>query len=307
MKRRSTPATPATPATPLDDFCIFILSHGRPDNIHTLKTLERANYSGRYFIVIDNEDKTAEQYKALHGDKVLMFDKAAIAETFDEGDNFGDRRAVIYARNACFNLARSLGIRYFMELDDDYFTFCYRIDDEFGYVDSVYQTHVLDANKVIAALLEYFKSIPAASLAIAQSGDFLGGRLGGIETSINRRRKAMNTFICDTQRPFTFVGRVNEDVNTYTAIQNRGSLFLTFPLLAIQQKQTQHSRGGMTEMYLDSGTYVKSFYTVMYLPSAVKVKMMGESRRRLHHAIDWDTAVPCILDEKWRKQRPATT
>lgn len=302
----STPATPATPATPLADFAIFILSHGRPDNIHTLKTLERANYSGRYFIVIDNEDKTADQYVANYGDKVLIFDKAGIAATFDEGDNFGDRRAVIYARNACFALARSLGIRYFMELDDDYFTLCYRTDDNFNYVDSVYATHVLCADEVLAALLEYFKSIPVASLAIAQSGDFLGGKQGGIETSINRRRKAMNTFICDTERPFTFVGRVNEDVNTYTAVQNRGAVFITFPLLAIQQKQTQHNRGGMTEMYLDSGTYVKSFYTVMYLPSAVKVKMMGEKHRRLHHSIDWDAAVPVIIPERFRKARPAS-
>lgn len=25
----------------------------------------------------------------------------------------------------------------------------------------------------------------------------------------------MNSFICDTERPFSFMGRFNEDVNTY--------------------------------------------------------------------------------------------
>ena len=29
-------------------------------------------------------------------------------------------RAIVYARNACFDLAKDLGITYFIQLDDDY-------------------------------------------------------------------------------------------------------------------------------------------------------------------------------------------
>jgi hypothetical protein len=54
----------------------------------------------------------------------------------------------------------------------------------------------------------------------------------------------MNTFICSTSRRFQFSGRINEDVNTYTSLQNKGNLFLTFPLLAIQQVATQKNEGG---------------------------------------------------------------
>lgn len=43
----------------------------------------------------------------------------------------------------------------------------------------------------------------------------------------------------------------------------------------------------MTELYLDAGTYVKSFYTVMYCPSCVVVSAMGTAHRRLHHHIKW--------------------
>jgi hypothetical protein len=107
--------------------------------------------------------------------------------------------------------------------------------------------------------------------------------------------------MCSTSRRFQFVGRVNEDVNTYTSVQNKGILFLTFPLVAIQQKISQAQSGGMSEMYLDSGTYIKSFYTVMYQPSSVKVGLMGDTHKRLHHSIDWDTTVPCIISEQWRK------
>jgi hypothetical protein len=281
-----------------NDFTIFILSHGRPDNMDTYKSLHRAGYTGKVYIIIDNEDKTADKYYQNFGEKVIMFDKAAIAETFDEGDNFGDRRAVIYARNACFGIARELGVTYFMQLDDDYVDFRYKTDNQFR---SIHREWIRNLDKTIASLVEFYKLIPAKSIAIAQGGDFIGGLEADIDRSITRRRKCMNTFICSVDRPFQFVGRVNEDVNTYTWYQSLGNLFITFPLVAIQQKETQVNSGGMSEMYLNTGTYIKSFYTVMYYPSGTKVKIMPNYQNRLHHSINWDNTVPCIISEKYKK------
>ena len=85
-----------------DDFCIFILTHGRADRVHTLTTLKRCGYTGKVYLVIDDEDATAPDYYARYGEQVLMFSKEAISKTFDEGDNFNDRRTITYARNACW-------------------------------------------------------------------------------------------------------------------------------------------------------------------------------------------------------------
>ena len=115
----------------------------------------------------------------------------------------------------------------------------------------------------------------------------------------------MNSFICDTQRRFTFVGRINEDVNTYTTLTSTGSLFLQIQQLCLLQKQTQSNAGGMTDVYLDSGTYLKSFFTVMYMPSCVKVKTMGNAyagQKRLHHCVNWRHAAPKILNPRHKKQ-----
>ena len=286
------------------DFAVFILSHGRPDNVITYKTLQKVNYTGKVFIVIDNEDKSAGRYFENFGDKVIMFDKAAIAETFDEGDNFQDRRAVIYARNACFSIAKEIGVTYFLELDDDYTYFAYGIDGGFNSQFNVIRQNL---ENIFEFMLNYYKSIPAKSIAFAQGGDFIGGpESNGILESINRRRKCMNSFFCSTERPFQFVGRINEDVNIYTWFQSLGNLFLTFPLIRLNQKVTQQSQGGMTELYLDSGTYIKSFYTVMYQPSSVRVGMIINQNRRLHHLINWDCTVPCIISEQYRKASRVT-
>lgn len=279
------------------DFAAFILSHGRPDRVDTYKSLIRSGYTGRIIILIDNEDKTADQYKSNFED-VIVFDKKEIAKTFDEGDNFGDRRTVIYARNACFEIAKNMGIKYFIELDDDYIDFRYKTDGKFN---SIHRKEIKNLDVIFDALLDYYNSIQAKSIAMAQGGDFLGGIENDIDKSINRRRKCMNTFVCSTDREFQFVGRINEDVNTYVWYQSLGNLFLTIPLIAIQQRQTQSNSGGMTEIYLDSGTYIKSFYTLMYFPSGVKIKLMRSNHPRLHHQIKWDCAVPCIIEEKYKK------
>ena len=57
----------------------------------------------------------------------------------------------------------------------------------------------------------------------------------------------------------------------------------------------------MTDVYLDSGTYVKSFYTVMMAPSCVEIRRLGPVNQRYHHSISWDHAVPKILNERYRK------
>jgi len=285
----------------LDDFAVFILSHGRADNIITYKTLQRAGYTGRVYIVIDNEDAQADKYYQIFGDKVIMFDKAAEVEKTDTGDNFDGRGIVVFARNACWDIAEGLGVEYFMVLDDDYYNLCYKIDSKYRYVNSDYNSTFINANEVFSNLLIFYKASGAITLALGQGGDYIGGAESSSWTSPNLRRKAMNSFICSTSRRFDFMGRVNEDVNAYVKLGNKGLLFLTFPLVAIQQKQTQKQSGGLTETYLEQGTYVKSFYTVMYQPSSVKVGMMGETHKRLHHRIDWDCTVPCIISEEWKK------
>ena len=188
-----------------------------------------------------------------------------------------------------------------MQLDDDYFNLCYTVKENLDYVSSSTASMIMDADKIISFLLGFYKDIGCASLAMAQGGDFIGGEGSGIFQSLGKRRKAMNTFVCSTLREFRFIGRVNEDVNTYTSLQNKGIVFLTIPLISIQQKLTQNNKGGMTEMYLDSGTYIKSFYTIMYSPSSVKIETMGETHRRLHHKINWECTAPQIISEQWRK------
>lgn len=280
----------------MDNFVAFILTHGRPDNVITYKSLRKHGYTGKVIVVIDDEDKTADEYYGKFDD-VEMFSKEAIAKTFDEGDNFNDRRSIVYARNACFEIAKKRGYKYFIQLDDDYTGYDYRVYTETNQK----PTRVKNLDNVFGALLDFYKKTNFATIAMAQGGDFIGGKNNKMATRPTIYRKAMNSFICSTDRPFLFQGRINEDVNTYTSEASKGLLMGTISLVSLTQKTTQSNKGGMTDIYLDNGTYVKSFYTVIFSPSSCKVKPMGDTRMRLHHAIDWDRAVPKIVRESLKQ------
>lgn len=71
--------------------------------------------------------------------------------------------------------------------------------------------------------------------------------------------------------------------------------------IMLNQLQTQSNAGGMIDLYLDGGTYLKSFYTVLFMPSAVTVQPMGTSHKRLHHNVDWERCVPKILSEELKQ------
>ena len=111
----------------------------------------------------------------------------------------------------------------------------------------------------------------------------------------------MNTFFLRTDRPLKFMGSINEDVNLYVTGGLRGVKFATIMRMRIDQKQTQANSGGLTDIYLDLGTYIKSFYSVMYAPSCVHVYEMGVNHKRLHHTVSWKHTAPLIISEEWKQ------
>lgn len=281
------------------DFIAMILTHGRPDKVHTYNSLKKQGYTGPICVLVDNEDKTIEEHRKKFGEQLYVFDKKKVAQWVDAGDNHQHRSAIVYARNACFEVARKLGYRYFMQLDDDYTRFTYKAGAEYEYT----QKPIKSLDSVIDALLDFYKKSNATSIAMAQGGEFIGGAKSSVGRALWLKRKCMNTWICDTEKPFKFFGRMNEDVSTYTCEGRRGHLFMQVSNVEISQKPTQSTAGGMTELYLRAGTYTKSFYTILYAPSCTKITEMGATKRRLHHNIQWNNTAPKLLHEKWRKQK----
>lgn len=283
------------------DFGILILTHGRADCIVTVEMLEKVGYTGKYFLVIDNEDDQERLYKERFGeDRVYVFDKRAVAKWTDAGDNIDKRTAILWARNVSFYIAEELGLRYFMMMDDDYSNIYLKYVDKSR--EHLFGRKLKILDDVIDMCIAFLDATPTLSIAFAQGGDWIGG----IQNRYIRHllfRKCMNSFICRTDRKFKYSGRMNEDVTTYVRNAMLGKLMFSVMPISVIQLATQSLSGGMTEEYTDGGTYLKSFYSVMYAPSAMKVSTMpGPVHLRIHHHIEWNNCETKIISEKYKKK-----
>ena len=220
-----------------DKVAVFILTNGRPDNVITFHTLRRLGYTGAIYLIVDNLDKTKDEYIKRYGANVVVFDKEETAKAVDSGDNFHNLRSILYARNASFKIAKDLGIKYFMQLDDDYTAFNFRYGSKLTYLTR--HPTIKDLDRAFACLLEFYKSTSIHSIALVQGGDFIGGKSGPYAQNIQLLRKCMNSFLCSTERPFKFIGILNDDVNTYVRWGSTGTIMLSTNQIGLEQKRTQ--------------------------------------------------------------------
>jgi len=280
-----------------NNYCVFIISYDRPDRVFTVNSLKEAGFVGEWFVVIGEDDLKKEKYIENFKDRLIIFNKNNY-DWVDLGDNFlEDKRVPVYVRNALYDIAEKLGYEYFFVFDDDYHCFIWMCDFNLNFN----HLKIKNINKLFEKLIDFYKKTSFKVIALAQTGDFVGGEESFyrfLNKEVGIRRKVMNSFLCSVRRRVKWLGRLNEDVNTYCYWGNKGDLFLTVWFGAIVQELTQQNKGGLTGNYLKFGTHYKSFISVMYCPSAVKISFLGKRYKRIHHRIYWNNLVPMILREK---------
>lgn len=281
-----------------ENFAVFILTHGRAENVITLKALEKAGYSGKTYLVIDDEDEQEDLYREKYGEQVIQFCKKEAAKRTDVMTPSRKRNAVVFARNECWNIAKQLGLTHFCVLDDDYKNFGIRYIDDC----KLKEAKISEIDSIFTALIEFLDNSGAITVCMAQGGDYIGGADGGFFRK-GLSRKAMNVWFMRTDHPFQYMGLTNEDTNMYVTLGGIGKLMFTVTNISVNQIQTQDNPGGLTDIYKQDGTFIKSFYSVMCRPDCVKVAAMGDHYMRMHHNVEWDYCVPKIINEKWRKER----
>lgn len=283
-----------------DSFAAFVLTHGRAGRVKTVRTLRRQGYTGRVVVLIDDEDEDAENYMAEFPE-VEVFCKEDYVKSCDTMCHTSDKRrgVILYARNAAQDVARKLGIRYIVELDDDYVDF--ELRQKIG--KKLVGRPANDLDALFAAFVVFLRESGVKTVALSQGGDLIGGAKGQLGKGVMWKRKAMNSFFIDVENPVEFVGAVNEDVNTYTLSGGTGDVFLTYMQTSLVQTQTQKSKGGMSDEYKDDGTWAKTMFSVVARPDCTSVSRMGQTNMRIHHSIDWRACCPKIVRDGFRKRR----
>lgn len=274
-----------------DDFAVFIITHGRPHNQMTLQTLRRGGYSGKLYFIVDDEDETKDEYINVYGEEsVKIFHKE---EWFDIGDNLTEHKGVpVYARNESFKIAEGLGLRTFLQLDDDYTSIAFRYDNG----EKLMAKEVPDIDRLFDAVCDYIEQAPITCIAFGVPGDYIGGRDSKYKQHIYFN--ARNSFFCKTGDPFVFLGRVNEDVSTPAWHNSTGRLFITILDVMVSLYDHKKNSGGSTEQYKSFSLFWNYSYPVMYFPSGVRISGTHGS---INKEVRYNNTVPKILSERWKK------
>ena len=63
------------------NFAVFILTHGRADKVITYHTLRRSGYSGKIYLILDDEDTQKDRYKEIYSEnEIIVFSKEEAAK-----------------------------------------------------------------------------------------------------------------------------------------------------------------------------------------------------------------------------------
>lgn len=276
--------------------CIYILSHNRPDNIPTVEALKKSNNTLPIFLVVGDDDPQLEKYKKIH-DNLIIFNKTSI--DIDSMSNFNEMGAPLFARKYIEDHAKQNNIENYVMLDDDYniFGLRYTTGDK-----TLHQKRIQNITEVFNFFFQIQNSMKKnIQLSFGQNGDYIGGA----DSRLYKKGvlyKCMNVFICHKDYPIPFQGIFNDDLNGGLNLVKKGIIPITIKGFTINQEQTQLFEGGLTHAYRKYGTYVKSFYSIMLCPTAVKIQVMGSVNYRLHHQVQTEHAIPKIIQEKYKKK-----
>lgn len=278
-----------------NDFAVIIISHGRPQ-CETVTTLRDSGYTGEIYIVIDDEDKTGEEYLKLYGtEHVHIFHKH---EWFDVGDNMDAPRTVgVFARNECLKVARSKNLKYYLEMDDDLKALSFRYENN----NHLKGKKVKNFDCVVEAICGYFDKSDVDCLGFGNAVDYIGGLPTFNEGKISRM--PMNSYFLRTKNDFLWLGRNSDDRITVLNQQQKGQYWFRFiPIHAVYDvwspKKGSKESGGSISIYNELGSYVLRFYGVIFHPSCVKMKI---SATNMDNSVKTANAFPCLISERYKK------
>ena len=227
---------------------VFILTHGRPNTQLTLKMLREYEYSGKIFLVLDDTDKTIQQYIDNYGaENLIIFNKNHYINSVETVTNSPKYACILYAKAAVEDIAQSMGLKSFIIADDDLTGIRFRYENE-GKLAS--KKIGKNFNKVIAYLNEMMLSTNITALSPLYTSFFIGG-VGALNPSHIESARFTYIFVLrNASHKVEWLADYGEDNITSFEQNKQGYLQLGIPYLQEDSvSPTVRLEGGMSETY----------------------------------------------------------
>ena len=282
----------------MEDFAVFICTHGRPDRQLTWNMLKSAGYTGKLYLVLDDTDTTIQRYIDNYGsDNVIVFDKNHYINSCDTGDNVGHYACILYAKNAVEDIARSFGLSAFLVVDDDITGLRYRYNDD-GVIRSVRIKQDLDS--VLDSYVEYMLSTNIACLGFAGCSVFFSGSSAFEGDRIQRYRYPYQICLRNTLYSVNWTSWYGEDTITLLLHGIRGQFWFFPPFIQYDTIMVGDTTkdGGMNEVYVNNSSFLLNFIKFRSCPT--QLRMILYHGKFLASIVD-KTAYPKLISGDYKK------
>lgn len=268
-----------------EDFAVFIISHERADRVETYDMLRDAGYTGKIYVVVDDEDAEFNQYKRRFGDYLLKYSKMVYRDITEVCTKVNG--CATYARNAVEDIAKLLNLKAFMVADDDLLRLRYRYDDN-GVLRSLAIKSNLDA--IIDAYLEFILDNGVACVSFGTANIYMKGIK---PEAVSNNRIPFNCFIRNAEFRWTWKADIYEDAVTSILESWNGDFAMQLPFVQCDMcPMDVGAKGGMTDVYTSISNYEKNFPVLIYAPSCVK---LGIGKRSFIYSTITKNAFPKLV------------
>lgn len=281
----------------INDFAVFILTHGRPNNQHTLQALKKAGYTGKIYLVVDDLDKTIDEYKKMYGESVIVFDKMKYVAIHETGVLKPHINFASFARNAIEDMAKDMELSYFAMVDDDLTKFRFRYEED----NKLKSLNVKDMDRVLMHYIDFMEQGNIPTLSLASQFRFIGGINNIAPINSSKWRLALTFYIRSTKTKVVWKSNICEDRITCMLSNREGFVWLQLPFVQLDTKEMHGiNDGGNSDTYREITDFYRIFFTEVFVPDCNIAMYWSRNNGWVNKVPDWNTLCPMIISDKYK-------
>ncbi len=292
-----------------DDFAIIIPSYNRFDVLkkYTLNMLEKYNYDGKWYVVVDDNDPQLEEYKnGIPKEHLFIFNKKEHYNGYDTFYNKKDFNCKLYALDYIQNeLVYELNLNFYCIIDDDISNFIIRLP----YKNKLLAKKINDIqfNDGLEYHLDFLNDTHYSNVSFCNEMGLFGGVTDNIfiDGYVN---KMLSIYLMKVDKPYPFYSIFEEEVNTEYLNGLYGKYVISLPFLFYKGKKFVLSKnrndGGNSELYntFTNTKFLELMTLLMCRPnSIIKIIYNNKNTYGFHYNKDYENIYPKIIDGRWKK------
>lgn len=273
------------------DFAVFIISHERVDRVESYTTLRNAGYTGKIYVVVDNEDTQLRRYLNSFIN-VLVYNKQLKINSTDTLTDKESRSSAVFARNAVEFYAKHLKLDAFAVFDDDITNLRLRWEEDGSYKSRKLCSGLDD---VMSWYAQYLIDSDIATLSFENCMFYVGGV---DNNKIANERWTYQIHIRNTKFPVDWHSIINEDIITEISTAVRGYIWWSLPHIVYEAVAMNDKEGGNKANYDKFSEFRRAMFATVANPSSC---LPGYSHGKLRIIQNKKASYPMIVSSRYKK------